>query len=61
MKQTLSSAGVIAGTAKRFQVLRMPAESATSEMKRMYGKVMRSSSTVSANFSGSAAKPGAVR
>jgi hypothetical protein len=29
----LRSAGVIAGTPKRFQVLRMPAESETSDMK----------------------------
>ena len=35
MKETLSSAGVIAGTENRFQVLRMPAESATREMKNM--------------------------
>ena len=61
MNATLSSAGVIAGTEKRFQVFRMPAESDTSEMKTMYGKVMRSSCTVMANFSGSLAKPGAVR
>ena len=30
-----SSTGVAAGTAKRFQVLRMPADSATSDMKPM--------------------------
>ena len=30
-----SSTGVAAGTAKRFQVLRTPAESDTSEMKPM--------------------------
>jgi hypothetical protein len=35
MNDTLSSAGVSAGTAKRLQVLRMPAASATSEMNRM--------------------------
>ena len=59
MKATLSSAGVIAGTEKRFQVLSTPAANATSEMKAMYGKVMRSIVTVSSNFAGSAAKPGA--
>jgi hypothetical protein len=32
---TLSSTGVAAGTANRFQVLRTPAESETSEMKPM--------------------------
>ncbi len=32
---TLSSTGVAAGTAKRFQVFRMPAESATNDMKAM--------------------------
>jgi small subunit ribosomal protein S20 len=38
----------------------MPAESDTSEMNAMYGKVMRSRETVSANgFSGSREKPGA--
>src|SRR6185436_2103551 len=42
------------------QVLRMPAASDTSEMKTMYGNVMRSNSTVNANFPGSAANPGAV-
>ena len=57
----LSSTGVKAGTAKRLQVLRMPAASATSAMNKMYGNVMRVSSTVNANLSGSAAKPGAVR
>ncbi|MNC99480.1 hypothetical protein D3C83_177880 [compost metagenome] len=49
-----------AGIVKRLQVFRMPAASDTSEMKTMYGKVMRSSWTVSANFPGSAANPGAV-
>ncbi len=32
---TLSSTGVAAGTAKRFQVFRMPADSATKDMKAM--------------------------
>ncbi len=35
MTDRLSSTGVTAGTAKRFQVLRMPALSATSDMKPM--------------------------
>ena len=60
MNATLRSVGVNAGIANRLQVLRMPAASETSEMKRMYGKVMRSIVTVRPNFSGSAAKPGAV-
>ena len=34
----LSSTGVAAGTAKRFQVLRMPADSATSDMQRDVGE-----------------------
>ena len=59
MKATFSSAGVIAGTEKRFQVLSTPAENATSEMKAIYGNVMRSIRTVSSNLPGSAAKPGA--
>ena len=35
MTARFSSTGVTAGTAKRFQVLRMPADSATSDMKAM--------------------------
>jgi hypothetical protein len=35
MKETLSSTGVNAGTAKRLQVLSTPPASATSDMKRM--------------------------
>ena len=60
MNATLRSVGVNAGTANRLQVFRIPAASETSEMKRMYGKVIRSIVTVSANLSGSAAKPGAL-
>jgi len=37
----LSSTGVIAGTAKRFHELRMPADSATSDMQPMYGNISR--------------------
>ena len=36
-----------AGTANRFQVLRMPAAIAVIEISRIYGKVMRSMSAVS--------------
>ena len=62
MNDTLSSTGVNAGTAKRLQVLSTPAASATREMKKMYGKVMRSICTVRPNFSGSAwNQPGANR
>ena len=57
MNATLSSAGVIAGTPKRFHVFRIPADSDTSEMNAMYGKVMRSRETVSANGSGRARSP----
>jgi len=52
MNETLSSTGVNAGTANRLQVLSTPAASATSEMNRMYGKVMRSNCTMSSNCSG---------
>src|SRR5580765_4558287 len=61
MNDTLSSTGVIAGMEKRFQVLKMPAASATSEMNAMYGKQMRSIVTVRPNLAGSEAKPGADR
>ncbi len=60
MNATLSSAGVMAGTENRFQVLSTPAANATSDMKAMYGKTMRSMLTVRPNLPGSAAKPGAV-
>ena len=60
MNATLRSVGVNAGTANRLQVLRIPAASETSEMNRMYGKVIRSIVTVRPNFSGLAANPGAV-
>ena len=61
MNATLSSAGVIAGTEKRFQVLRMPADSATSEMKTMYGKGDAQQLHREGELLGLAAKPGAVR
>ncbi|EWS53578.1 hypothetical protein X551_03636 [Methylibium sp. T29] len=35
MNDRFSSTGVAAGTAKRFQVFRIPADSATSDMKPM--------------------------
>ncbi len=38
---TLSSTGVAAGTAKRFQVLSTPAESETIEIRPMYGNMIR--------------------
>ena len=38
---TFSNTGVAAGTANRFQVLRMPAPSATIDMKPMYGNITR--------------------
>jgi hypothetical protein len=60
MKERLSRTGVKAGRAKRLQLLSRPPASATSDMKRMYGKVIRVSATVSSNFSASAAKPGAA-
>ena len=60
MKETLSSTGVKAGTAKRLQVFSTPAARATREINRMYGKVMRSICTVRSNFIGSAwYQPGA--
>jgi len=59
MNDTFSSTGVTAGTAKRLNVLSTPAAKATSEMNTMYGNVTRSIDTVSANFPGSPANPGA--
>ena len=43
--QTFSSTGVMAGMAKRFQVFNTPADSATSDMKPMYGNIQRVIST----------------
>ena len=40
--------------------LRMPPARDPSEMKKMYGKVLRNRSVVSVNLSGDAAKPGAL-
>src|SRR5436190_1778539 len=48
---TLRSTGVAAGTAKRFQVLRTPADSETSEMKPMYGNMTRVMTTASSKRS----------
>ena len=45
------STGVAAGTAKRRQVLRTPAESETSEMKPMYGNMIRVMTTASSKRS----------
>ncbi len=61
MNETFRSAGVIAGTEKRFQVFSTPAANATSEMNAMYGKVICSILTVRSNLAGSAANPGAER
>ena len=46
-----SSTGVAAGTAKRRQVLRTPADSATSDMKPMYGNIQRVMTTASSKRS----------
>ena len=61
MNETFSSVGVNAGTEKRLQVFRIAPANEVSEMNRMYGKVMRSSCTVTANLSAFATNPGAVR
>ena len=45
---TLSSTGVAAGTAKRRQVLSTPDDSATSDMKAMYGNIQRVMTTAAA-------------
>ena len=47
MKATFSNTGVKAGTENLLKVLSTPPANATNEMKKMYGKVMRSKSTVS--------------
>src|SRR6185369_7365101 len=52
-----SSTGVEAGTAKRFQVLSTPAESATSDMKPMYGNIQRVISTAASKLCGCCWKP----
>ena len=59
MNERFSSTGVKAGRAKRLQLLSKPPASATSDMKKMYGKVIRVSVTVSSNLPASALKPGA--
>src|SRR5680860_357564 len=51
--------GVKAGTAKRPTLFRMPPASAVNEMKKMYGKVTRNKSAVSACRSGLFMNPGA--
>ena len=60
MKERFSRTGVKAGTLNDPQVLRMPAAKLVSEMKKMYGKQMRSIVTVRANLSASLAKPQAL-
>ena len=60
MKDRLSRTGVNAGTEKRLQVLSTAPANAVRPMKKIYGKVIRNMSTVTANLSGSAANPGAL-
>ena len=60
MKERFRSTGVNAGTLNCPQVLRMPAAKLVSEMKKMYGKQIRSIVTVRENLSASFAKPHAV-
>ena len=60
MKRISRRTGVNAGTENRLYVLRMPPANAVSEMKRMYGKVIRSICTAMPYFSGLAENPGAV-
>src|SRR5881394_2910975 len=54
---TLSSTGVAAGTAKRFHVLRMPADNATIDMKPMYGNIQRVMNTAASKLCGVFLKP----
>jgi hypothetical protein len=61
MNERFSSTGVKAGTLKRPHVLSRPAEKETRETKRMYGKQILNIATVSANLSGSFAKPADMR
>jgi hypothetical protein len=55
--QRFNRTGVAAGTAKRFQVFRMPAASATSDMKPMYGNIQRVMKTAASKLRGSCWKP----
>ena len=52
--------GVNEGIENKPQVLRTPPINDAIEIKRMYGNVILSKLTVSANLSGSFVKPGAV-
>ena len=54
---TFSSTGVAAGTAKRFQVFRMPADSATKDMKPMYGNIQRVMNTAASKPFGLCCRP----
>ena len=60
MAHKFNNTGVNAGVLKFEKVLRMPAERATSEMKKMYGNTIRVICTVKLNLSGSARNPEAV-
>lgn len=51
--------GLAAGPANLPMELRTPPSSETSEMKRIYGKVIWARATVRLNFSGASTKPGA--
>ena len=55
-----SNTGVAAGTAKRFQVFRMPAASATRDMKARYGHIQRVSTTAVSKPSGFCWRPAAI-
>ncbi len=58
--QTFSNTGVDAGTAKRFQVFSTPADSATSDMKPMYGNIQRVMKTAASKPRGSCFNPLAI-
>ena len=60
MNDTFSSTGVTAGTAKRRKVLSTPADSATSDMNRMYGNIQRVIKVARSNAVGSRASPAAT-
>ena len=57
----LCSTGVTAGSANLPKLFNTDATSAIIEMNNRYGKVIRSISTISPNFSGSSIEPGANR
>ncbi len=57
---TFSSTGVAAGTAKRRHVLRTPDDSATSDMKPIYGNIQRVMNTAASKPRGSCFRPLAI-